>query len=429
MRHFFTALTLFLVVAAPTWAQSPLKGSVYSRFGLGELRTAPTSQAAALGGGGFALRSLFYANFANPATLGDQTLTRLSISGMLHRTDQRDEQDNSSRQADLSLGSVQLSLPLYNQKLGVGLQLAPYSKVAYTTGSEGVFISPLQDTTAFTTQFDGSGGLHRVDVSAGWQISEAFAVGASLNGIFGVISESRTTNFASTELLNSQFKTSTRVYGFGASVAAQGTLGRFSAGGVLSIPIQLEALRTRTLGASLDADTLGTELSGTLTLPLSLQGGMAYRFSPQVLVIADLVYEPWTSFESSLPWPGYGCPTGQACSGSLNYLKDRLRVSGGIEFLPAGARFFAPYRDRVSYRLGGYYDPSYVLPLDGRPLSTIGVTGGLSLPTLLPGTHVDVVLEAGLRGEAERNMIQDRFYKFSVTVNIGERWFERTRLR
>lgn len=429
MRHFFTVLTLCLVAAVPAWSQSPLKGSVYSRFGLGELRTAPTSQAAALGGGGFALRSLFYANFANPATLGDQTLTRLSISGIVQRTDQRDELDNTSRQADLSLGSVQLSLPLFSQKLGVGFQLAPYSKVAYTTGSEGVFISPLQDTTAFNTQFDGSGGLHRVDLSAGWQVSNAFAVGASLNGIFGVISESRTTTFASTELLNSRFNTSTRVYGFGASVAAHGTVGGLSAGGVLSIPIQLEALRTRTLGASLDADTLGTEQSGTLTLPMSFQGGMAYRLSSKVLAIADVVYEPWTSFESSLQWPGYECPAGQNCSAALNHLKDRLRVSGGIEFLPAGSRFFAPYRDRVSYRLGGYYDPSYVLPIDGRPLSTIGVTGGMSLPTLMPGTHVDVVFEAGLRGEAERNMIQDRFYKLTVTVNIGERWFERTRLR
>lgn len=429
MRHFFFVLTLCLVATVPAWAQSPLKGSVYSRFGLGELRTAPTSQSAALGGGGFALRSLFYANFANPATLGDQTLTRLSISGMLHRTDQRDEQDNTSRQADLSLGSVQLSLPLYDQKLGLGFQLAPYSRVAYTTGSEGVFISPLQDTTAFTAQFDGSGGLHRVDLSAGWQVSPTFAVGASINGLFGVISEARTTDFETTELLGSRFNTSTRVYGFGASVAAHANLGAFSAGGVVSIPIQLDAKRTRTLGASLDADTLGTELSGTLTLPMSFQGGMAYRLSSQVLAIADVVYEPWSSFESTLSWPGYGCPAGANCSNALNRFQDRLRVSGGVEFYPAGTRFFAPYRDRVSYRLGGYYDPSYVLPLDGRQLSTIGVTGGLSLPTLVPGTHVDVVLEAGFRGEAERNLIEDRFYKFSVTVNIGERWFERTRLR
>ena len=59
-------------------AQSSNDGSLYSRFGIGELQSFSSSQIEAMGGAGFALHSLNYANLSNPGTWSDQILTRAS---------------------------------------------------------------------------------------------------------------------------------------------------------------------------------------------------------------------------------------------------------------------------------------------------------------------------------------------------------------
>jgi hypothetical protein len=84
---------------------------------------------------------------------------------------------------------------------------------------------------------------------------------------------------------------------------------------------------------------------------------------------------------------------------------------------------------RVAYRLGGYYDQAYVAPSDDLSLRTIAVTGGLGLPTAFPGTHLDINFQVGTRGSAEDDFVRDLFVGFSATLNMGERWFRKRKLR
>ena len=74
------ALFLALTSAAPFSAlgQSKSDGSIYSRFGLGQREAYFSPKSQAMGGGGFALRSIDFTNHANPASLSDQLVTRLA---------------------------------------------------------------------------------------------------------------------------------------------------------------------------------------------------------------------------------------------------------------------------------------------------------------------------------------------------------------
>jgi hypothetical protein len=110
-------------------------------------------------------------------------------------------------------------------------------------------------------------------------------------------------------------------------------------------------------------------------------------------------------------------------------MDDRLRLSGGLEVVPAGDDLLAPYLQRVAYRLGAYYDQAYVAPSDDLSLRTFAVTGGFGLPTTFPGTHLDVNVEVGTRGSAEGDFVRDLFIGFSATLNVGERWFQKRKLR
>ena len=84
-------LTIAFVVASfvparPSSAQRAGDGSVYSRFGIGDLRSFGSSQAQAMGGDGFALGSPLRGNFSNPAAWGDQLFTRVQ-TGLSYESD------------------------------------------------------------------------------------------------------------------------------------------------------------------------------------------------------------------------------------------------------------------------------------------------------------------------------------------------------
>ena len=133
--------------------------------------------------------------------------------------------------------------------------------------------------------------------------------------------------------------------------------------------------------------------------------------------MADALYEPWSGFSSSLSFPGFQ-------PGGANLFQDRLRVSGGVELLPAGNDQLEPYLRRTAYRLGFYYDQAYVTPTAGTSITSMAATGGLSLPSVFPGTRLDLGIEVGTRGTTDQGLVRDMFYGVSATLNIGERWFE-----
>ena len=87
------------------------------------------------------------------------------------------------------------------------------------------------------------------------------------------------------------------------------------------------------------------------------------------------------------------------------------------------------YLSRIAYRLGFYSDNLYISPAVDTKIGIFAITGGLGLPTLFAGTRVDLTFEIGTRGTMDQNLVRDRFIGVSATINVGELWFLRRRLR
>lgn len=428
--RFLLLVCLVALGVLPVSAQNAYNGSLYSSFGLGELLVISSSRAQALGGGGYALSSPSYVSFTNPASLSNQVLTRLSLGGFLEGIEITDAADNRTRLSDGALGAVQIAFPITDFKVGMGLQYAPYSRVSYQVRQPGQYIDPVMgDTVRYSVAFEGNGGLQRVDVGFGMAVTDQIRLGATVGGLFGLIEENRRTTFQTPGYLPTALGNSTRLSGFIGSVGMQGHFANvggdgnaLSFGAAVTSPAQLTGRRVQALGESLDRDTLSTSGRGTVKLPLVVAGGVSYSVGSRWTFLADGRYEPWTAFESDFAFSGY-------TPGGENRMADRVRLSAGAEVVPAGNRPFRPYFARIAYRLGALYDRNYVDPVSGYALDTYALTGGLSLPTLLPGTQLDLNLEVGTRGKAENLLVQDRYYRFGLIVNIGERWFERQKLR
>ena len=434
----FVAFGAVFLAARPAAAQATYNGSLYSRYGLGDLASPATPQGFALGGGGTALTSLTYAGFDNPAGLANQVLTRITFDGTLLGTELRDADARVGQRSEIQLGAVGITFPLVRQKVGVGLRYAPYTRVSYAArrSEERYDLPEGPDTVRYTVGFEGSGGLQLLDAGAGVAVGRHLTLGATAGLLFGVLDEGRRTSYTNATFAEVNFANSTRLAGFAASV---GALARFDSlggrgralhvGARLGLPVTLHGRRTRLLGDPNDlaVDTLSFSDRGTVEVPLSAAAGLAYYAGPRWTLVADGRYEPWADFESTFPFEGFA-PAG------ASRFANRSRVSGGVEFLPAGDRFFTSFWERVTYRLGGYYDTGYVTQptatgASGDRLAALAVTGGLSLPALLPGSRLDLGLEVGQRGEAVGALVRDRFLKFNVALTLGERWFDRPRFR
>jgi hypothetical protein len=417
------------------YAQSNNDGSLYSRFGLGQLESFSTSQAVAMGTSGYGSHSYNYVNFGNPGSWSDQVLTRVAAGFTYQNLTIADADENESRLSSGFLNSVQFGIPIIERRLGVAVGFVPFSRVNYVVEEPGELImtSPLADTVDYVVNFEGSGGLQQIVGGVGYRPHKNFSLGISIHGFFGIVENGRRTSFIETASGSNHVETkvsvATQLTGITATLGTlfnastvlhEGDL--LTVGAAFTLPTSLSAERVRTLGEELDRDTLGTAVAGDVDIPWRFSGGVTYQPNSRWTVSAGGRFEPWTDFKSDLGFPGIE-------PGSTNRLSDYVQVGAGVEFLPAGSDLLAPYLSRIGYRLGFYYDRSYVSPVPDVSLKTTAFAAGLSLPTLLSGTRLDINVEVGRRGSTDDGLVEDMFYRLSANVNIGERWFQKPKLR
>lgn len=406
--------------------QSLSDGSIYSRFGLGQRESFVSSQSQAMGGGGFALGSFRYANLANPAGLSDQFFTRVNGGMVIDRLIATEDGVPDSKLTSGQFNAVHGSFPIRSRKLGMALGFAPFTRTNYRVDQSSTLITdPESGTqTPLVTSFKGNGGLHKLSASAGLALNEKLSVGATAAYIFGILEDTQRTTFDDINFDDSNVVSSTRLGGFSPTLGIRyvdqsSFLGErpFGMGVAVTIPTSLTGARTLSLDRSATSDTLRSAKSGSVDLPVQVVAGLMYRPAPSWTVVADVQYEDWTSFSSDFPLPGI--------NDSINTLDNRSRLSAGVEYWPGSRQPFGSYFVRMAYRAGIYTDESYVSPDPSERIRSVGITGGLSLPTAIPGTTIDLNIDVGRRGTTSNGLVEDRYFRFGLNINFGERWFER----
>ena len=426
MRRLAVALLALASSAAMAQGQNNY-GSIYSLYGVGERLDLETSQAAMLGHAGAALRSGSYTNLSNPALWSDIGVTTFSAGASL--TSVRGEDafvDGSSIGTSGDLSGLHLGIPLLPARLGMTFAYGPYSRVNYRSAVRDS-LSVDGEMAPYTLNLEGAGGLQQIRAGLGVRVGSVLQLGASGDVIFGTEEDLQRTDFDDAGFVETRQSRATRLRGvtatFGAAATAQNLASDDDAltlGVALTLPTSLSTSRTVTLGQSLDRDTLAASVDGDATLPLLLRGGLTYRAGSRWLATADALYEPWTGFDSTLPVGGY------APGAADNDLQDRFRLGGGVEVTPAGRDRRAGFLQRSAYRLGAYAERGLYAPSD-QSVTTLALTGGVSVPNRFTGARFDLGFEVGTRGSAEDVLVRDTFVKGTFTLNFGERWFVRRR--
>jgi hypothetical protein len=362
----------------------------------------------------------------NPALMADLAFTGFLAAADARALEAEEASGLSSQATSGGLAALALVLPIVPDRVGLSISLAPYSRVNYRVVQQDSVAVPGQGNTLYRLNFEGGGGLYRLRTGLGVRPTGRLRVGASADFIFGRIEYLQRTEFPESSTLDEvQIGRVTNLSGVTAALGAAyriptGTNRTVHLGAAVTLPASLSGSRVRTLGSSLDLDTLAVPSDGGATLPMGVRAGAAFS-GQRWTFAAEGLYEPWTDFESDFEWGGYTPAAG------VTGLNDRRRLGAGFQVIPGGGDRMAGFFRRTAYRLGAFAERAAAGP-GGENVSTTAITGGLSFPTLFPGARFDLGIEAGIRGAAEGELVRDRYLRGTVTLTFGERWFIRRRI-
>lgn len=411
--------TLLVLFSAGAYAQADVE-SPYSMFGIGQL--ANKSMNVRLKGMG-GLKNAMYGpgliNSGNPASYAKiDSLAFLFDAGFYFKTSNFSTSNLTEQAANASFDHVFMAFGLTDWwKLSLGVQ--PYSTMGYTMLIDSH--DPLVGN--YTTAFVGSGGMNQAAIGTAFKIGRHFSVGAHAKYVFGDSKMQTTLYFPdstykigsrrSDDLMVSSFK-----FDYGLLYDTEiGSDYSLSVGVTYDQQIGLRGKNTtfvRTIAADSYSDieylidTVLYEVDGQskLTMPQGVGAGFALQKNNKWCLGADFDWMQWSRF---------------ARDGANDSLDNSWRVTVGFEYIPTYSSISNYFR-RITYRIGGFYEQSYV-KVRGHGLDKMGVAVGASLPLPRSQSKVNFALEVGRFGTKADGLIQENYLKLDVSVSVFERWF------
>lgn len=95
----------------------------------------------------------------------------------------------------------------------------------------------------------------------------------------------------------------------------------------------------------------------------------------------------------------------------------------GFEYIPNinDVRYLV---NRIAYRAGAYHKTEYYL-LYGQEVASTGFTLGISLPINRMYNALSIGFDFGQRGVLKGDFVRERYFNFTVGMNIFDIWFRK----
>lgn len=385
------------------------KGSIYSRFGVGEIGTLSNGRTAGMGHAGAATFSGASINYLNPASIGNIQRT-LFAAGYQYRMYNSEDASGTSLIGTGSFNEFGLAFPLsVRHSVVLSLAMVPFSTVGY----EQRTVQSIGGNTV-TQVYEGRGGLTSGQMSLSYSPMTDLTLGMTGQYLFGSVYKDQSLSFNSSDFFGGSYNQTLSMSGIAA------TLGGIYSG--IDKALGLSEAKTVDLGVTLftgssldlddeilrnyssNQDTLLPN-SSTVEIPFGMSAGLAYTRN-KVMVAADLHFQNWDNFTVNGVHPAE--------------FRNSLRIGAGIEFLPTD-NIAGSFWQKTSFRTGGYYRMTN-LELNGQSIDEMFVTAGAGLPLSFE-SRINLGIEAGIRGTTSAALIRDTILRFTVSVTASEMMF------
>ncbi|MGB5270959.1 hypothetical protein [Eudoraea sp.] len=416
-------LLILCLTAIASYSQSG-NGTVspYSFGGIGDFRPQTTIENQAMGGLSMYTDSI-HVNLNNPAAYGKLRLVTYTAGGGHKEVKLKDFTDKESSSVT-TLEYIALAFPI-SPKFGIGFGVLPYTAVGYNVFSQTTNVT--QDTVV--NQFTGDGGLNKLFLSAGYEITKNLHVGATVNYSFGNIEyqsvqsiegvQYGTINIRESEISGYDFN-----YGATYTPRIKNKYTLFSSVTV-NTQANLVSSNTERLGSfSLstgeeievrDVNLEPSNLRNTeLKIPTRTTFGLGLGRDKKWFIGAEYSLQAVSSFRNDFIDPE-----------NIAYEDaNTLRVGG--YYVPDYASFTS-YLKRITYRAGARTSKTGLIVND-TSIHDFGITFGLGLPVGGGFSNMNIGFEYGKRGTTVANLIEETYFKVSVGLSFNDKWFQKRKI-
>lgn len=429
LNRLISAFVLLLCASVAVHGQAYSGYSPYSIFGVGDLSRQGTAYNRTMGGVGVATRSNRFINILNPAAVTARDSLAFMADFSLYGDNKVFAQnDIKSVNNTFNINDCVISFPLWNTS-AMMLGISPYSDTGFGYSFDYTDPDVIGQTGNISYSASGSGSIYKLFTAAGITLWDRLSVGAEMDYYFGNLTKRFVTSLSDASYNSISGSTSLQASAIGGKFGVQyeqpiGTKGKLTLGATYSTGANMrgyyEDARFSVGYAASDTlyykmDTLGVGRSARIASEVGV--GLSFRYADKWMLAFDYARSDWRSsgIESI---SGFSSNSPFATSLSESY---RL----GFEIVP-NRNDIRYYFNKVAYRAGAYYKKENFL-LNGKTISSMGVTLGATLPVYRWYNGLTLGVELGQRGSLSDGLIRERYFSFSVGVNIFDIWFQKPR--
>ncbi|MFN6092976.1 MAG: hypothetical protein ACK44N_11220, partial [Bacteroidota bacterium] len=123
---------------------------------------------------------------------------------------------------------------------------------------------------------------------------------------------------------------------------------------------------------------------------------------------ADFKVQNWSDYESF---------------GVKDNLNNSYSLSAGASYVPNNL-LSSKYTSRIEYRIGAYYNKSYLNLNKNGDLNDMGICFGVGLPLKRSfQSKVNCSLQFGKRGTLNDSLVREQYIRLSIGLTFNEVWF------
>lgn len=422
MRNALLFFVVFVSTTRPSVGQDIIRfGSPYSAAGLGDLVDYRSSYAEAMGVTGIGIFNYSAPSVANPAFLGSINVTSAATSVLYRSTAREMANSGTSFANQLQLNNFQLLLPLDKNRVGMAISLMPLTERSYQTQKTNV-----QGVNSTALLFDlderGEGNLNRLEAGFGAKIANEVYLGYAVGFVFGSLSREQIMDFYTSGIapaqrvyVNSHTGFSHR-FGFAARFVKQKDFGhRVMVGATLELPATIKVRRILddyyTTSATITGSypRISTDLGTVNTnLPFAAGLGITWLATREFTATGEVLMQNWSGFS----YPD---------DASFIQYENRIRTGAGFQYAPSMRTSRAAWRI-LKYRAGLCFDSGHAIIMQ-QDLRTVALTSGISFPSPMSGSTIDVNFMYGQRGSLQPGMVRENIFSLRVSLNLSEFMF------
>jgi len=390
--------------------------SPFSLYGLGQLDMQGTATNTMMGGLGIGVRDYKYINSMNPAAITCRdSLAFMMDFGAYMKNIYNSDSNTKSAYNVFNMQNVTITTPVTRKNSALIIGIAPFSNVGYKFMTKETRDDLSASYGDIEYQIYGTGGIYQVFAGIGWTFFKSLSIGAEGIYYFGKIENRSNAMFNSGSMNSIYTGWQYKVHCFSGKFGLQYEQ--------LFKPIRsvLTIGATYRLGNDMKGDVNRYAYSGSDTIRVERYDNLRPKIASEIgvglswrrsrwMIGFDYLYQDWTK----------------------SVFKE---YSSAVAFDPAVAQSFrlgaelTPnqndvryYMKRVTYRLGGYYDRSYIA-LDGNQVVSYALTLGASFPIYKWFNAFSVAIEVGQRRTDPADLIRETYVNFVFNVNLHDVWF------